>query len=535
VNSLRTGSAAIRKRYPWGLAAGIVLVATVAAVAPSLDGEFLNWDDDRFVVNDPAVQTLSMENIAQFFSGPRFESYAPIHFMSYMIDAELWRGEARGYRVHNAALYLGAVVLLLFWMKRLGLTPLPAVVGCLIFAVAPYRVESVAWIAARKDALMLCFALGAWHCHLSAEERNGNAWRRALALMLFVFALLSKPSVLVLPVMMAIVDIALFRRPIKKAFITLAPFILLSLVVAAALPMIWQQAQLVREPVAEGVWRRLILVGWTLGHYLETIIWPFYLSPLYSVPGPATLSRGAALGSSALVALAVVLYIARANKISIKKPLVVIALFLSAMIPFVNIVPMYFLVADRYLLLPSIALALGAGYSCSATPGPTGKGAITVPGTRPVVAAMLVVVVMAYGTGAFFEGRFWRTSLDLWQHAVSREPESYYAWLKLGETLRDAGRSAESADAYRSALRVKPLSPIAFGGLFWAELLTDTANGQDLSRDNAKKLAFQFVAIANDREKLILLAKYLKSRGWKRATDVVLERFEPAVRSTPPQ
>jgi hypothetical protein len=507
-------------------AAVFVSLITLLVFSPSLQGDFLNWDDDRFVVNNPAVQSLSWQNVVKAFSELSFESYQPLHLISYMLDAELWPGAAVGYKAHNLLLYLEAILLLLFLMKKLGLAPISAALGVLFFCLAPYRVESVAWISARKDVLMLLFGLGAWHLHLAAHERPRFQWAlRGLAFALFLAALLSKSSALVLPLMILIVDIWILNRPIKKSLTNLAMFIPLSLAVAAALPLLWSHSELVREPMTTGMTGRLSLVGWTLGHYFDTVAWPFRLSPLYGQPDSHMLASGAMLGFGVLGSYFALLWFFHARQSSVRIPLALGVMFLSGLAPFLNIVPMYYLVADRYLLLPSIALGLGAAYLCDALINGLHQRKDKATVLRGPVTSLFLAVILAQSMGTYLENRAWRSSSTLWSHAVSNAPGAFYAWLKLGETLRNTERFEESSQAYQNALRLKPLSPTALGGLFWSELLTDTQSRPGLSRQDAENLAYRFVSMANDAESLLKLAQYLEHHGYEKARAVVVRRL----------
>ena len=141
------------------VAVAVIMAASIAVTLPSLDGEFLNWDDDRFVVNNPHVSELSLENVGWAFEEVRFELYQPLFLVSFMIDGSLWPTNATGYRLHNLGLHLVALIMLFFLLRRMHIGVIPAVIGCLFFALAPSRVESTAWISSRKDVLMLLFSL----------------------------------------------------------------------------------------------------------------------------------------------------------------------------------------------------------------------------------------------------------------------------------------------------------------------------------------------------------------------------------------
>ncbi len=536
MSTIRTRLEAIRETHPYAMPAIVLIVLSFGVMAPSLSGDFLNWDDDRFVVNNPEVQSLTPQNLVHAFSGLRFESYQPLLLISYMVDGTLWPGRPLGYRLHNLVLYLISVSLLLWLFKRLGFARGAALAGCLFFALAPYKVESTAWIAGRKDVLMLLFALGAWHFHLAAHEGEGRAvWvHRGLSLLCFIAALLSKSSALVLPFMMGIVDVGLRKRPVLRDALLLAPFVLIAAGLAVVLIVIWGEAELIRQDVAPGALERLTLVGWTLGHYADTIAWPFRLSPLYAQPTPEMLHQGMLLGYGVVTGIALLLGVARVKGRSIRVPLSLFALFLVALGPFLNLVPMYYLVSDRYLLLPSIALALGVAAVYPSTAkgsslskkakkrAPTGR-----PGSGRLYWFFLTIILLAYGVATVFEGLAWRDSESLWRHAVNRQPGAYYARLKLGETLRDNDNPEESAEQYRMALKLKPLSPSALGGLFWGSLLADAKEVHGVTAKEAEQMAYRFVAIANDGQKLLGLKRYLERQGLKRAARVVEERVYP--------
>lgn len=536
MSTLRTRLEKIRTTHPYRASVVLSVVLTFAVFAPSLGGGFLNWDDNRFIVDNPHVRSLTVENLVHAFGGLRFESYQPLLLVSYMVDGSLWPGRPAGYRLHNLALYLISVGLLLGLFQRFRLAPAAALAGGLFFALAPYKVESAAWIAGRKDVLMLLLALCAWHFHLAAHDAKGRArWiRRGLSLLCFFAALLAKSSALVLPFMMGIADVGLLRRPATKTALILAPFVLLAAGLAVCLVTIWGEAELIRQDVAEGIGDRIALMGWTLWHYADTALRPFRLSPIYAQPTPEMLRQGMWLGYGALAVIAILLATARLRGRDVRTPLCLTAMFLLALGPFLNLVPIYYLVSDRYLLLPSIALALGVAkvYPSSArddVPAARGKrrsrgGAFRI---RPLYHLLLAVLLLAYGTATVFEGLAWRSSESLWQHAVARQPGSYYARLKLGETLRDNDQPEASAHQYRMALKIKPLSPSALGGLFWASLLADAEEVPGVTKQEAEQMAYRFVAMANDGPRLLGLMRDLKQRGLNRAAGVVEERVYP--------
>jgi hypothetical protein len=508
-----------RPRLAFALLVALVLAASAATVAPSLDGGFLNWDDDRFVVDNPRVSGFSAGNLAWAFGAARFESYQPLHMVSYMIDGALWPGHAPGYRLHGLALYLAAVALVLLLLSRLGLEPVPAALGTLLFALAPFHAESVAWIAGRKDVLALLLALLSWHAHLSGD--GGGRRRRigftALSVALFCAALLAKSAALTVVPMIWVADVALRGgRPWRSA-LPLVPHGLLAAAAAVTVTVLWSGSELIREPLVRGAHGRIELVGWSAWHYLSTTVWPFALSPLYAEPAPDRLAAGA-LGAAALLLaaiLAMVVFVRRGWRIP-SGPVTAAAWFAFGIAPFVNIVPLYYLVADRYLLFPSLGVALGGALLARRIL------LIRGPARRVLTGAVLLLLALAWGVSRTDECRTHRDSRALWEHAVGREPDAFFARLKLAETLRKEGEADRAALQYREARRINPGSRLALMGLFFAGLLVDVPG---LPEAEANDLVLRFGAAADDDLALLRLEARLRGRGFVHAVAVVRERL----------
>jgi hypothetical protein len=158
-----------------GIGSLLILVAVLAVFHPALDGLFLNWDDDIYVVNNARAQNLTPANILWFFTNPYFASYTPLAIISHGIDWALWGPSPRAHH-WVSLLFHGANSVLVFLVGSVllgrnrqqggllradGPRILPNIAGsfaaALVFAVHPLRVESVAWISDRKDLLRLSF------------------------------------------------------------------------------------------------------------------------------------------------------------------------------------------------------------------------------------------------------------------------------------------------------------------------------------------------------------------------------------------
>ncbi|HUT76918.1 MAG TPA: hypothetical protein VM285_04490, partial [Polyangia bacterium] len=395
----------------------------------------------------------------------------------------------------------------------------PAALGTLLFALLPYHAESVAWIAGRKDVLSLLLALLSWHAHLSAG--GGGPPRRigftALSALLLGAALLAKSAALTVVPMIWVADVLLRGDRPWRSLLPLLPHGLLAAAGAVIVALLWSGSDLIREPPVPGTLGRIGLVGWTAWHYLSTVAWPFALSPLYAVPGPERLVAGAVATGALLLVLAALAFAARRRSRHLHAgPVVAGAWFAFGIAPFINIVPLYYLVADRYLLFPSLGVALAVALAARSIL------LFRHPGRRALAGGAMLLVALSFGVVRTDECRAHRDSRTLWEHAVEREPEAFFARLKLAETLRVAGESERAALQYREARRIDPGSRLALMGLLFAELLVDATN---LPEAEANDLLLRFGAAADDDRALLRLEARLRQLGCARAAAVVRERL----------
>jgi hypothetical protein len=426
------------------------------------------------------------------------------------------------YRVHSLVLYLASLVLVLLLLVRLGFDAIAAALGTLLFAVAPFHVESVAWISGRKDVLALLFSLGAWHLHLSAAGSRG---RQALLIggsaLLFLCALLSKSAAMVVPPMVLAADVGLRGVRLRAALLRAAPCFALAIAAGVAVVFLWSGSELIRPEIGEGASARLGLVGWTLFHYLATVVWPFRLSPLYADPEPGDLVGGAIGALIAVAVVAALFAIGARRRWQVRAPAVAAIWFAVGIAPFLNAFPLYYLLADRYLLFPSLALALLASLVAN------GLLRLKRVDRRVIGGAGLLLLAAAWGMARTDECRSWRDSHSLWSHAVEREPDAFFARLKLAETLRESDDPAGAAMQYREARRIEPGSRLALIGLFWAELAAEEGS-KELSETEVERLVMSFAGSLDDGNALGRLATWLRRNGLDRPADVVRLRLEPA-------
>ena len=394
-----------------------------------------------------------------------------------------------------------------------------------LFGLHPLRVESVAWVAERKDVLSLFFFLltcCAWRWHLARPSQR----RYGLTLLLFAFALMAKSMVVTLPLLLLLLDWWPLgrwngrdgRRSILSGSAGLlaekAPFLVLS-VAAGILAVIAQRSEgalvgLQRYPLET----RLASAGVSYVSYLGKTIWPFGLSAFY--PHPSGIPAWQWLGSAVSLAVLTVLALAQARR----RPWLATSWlwYLVALVPVIGLVQVGAQsMADRYTYLPSIGLGVAAVWAASETKV-LGRSAGWLSGA--VVAGLL----MLYCSATWIQCGYWRNDFTLFSHASDLDPGNWLAHNNVGRQLLLQKRWPEAEERIRESIKYNPNNSMALYNLGVAAREQGRAVEAEASFREAVRLKPSFLQARMD------LGKLLNSLG--RPTEAQRE-FEEAVRLAP--
>jgi hypothetical protein len=427
------------------LVGGGVAVLAAALAASALGQGFVNWDDNRFITDNPLFAAGGWIYLRAAVTRIQFDAYHPLHLLSYLPDRGLWPQRAAGFHAVNLIL-LALDVFLLFRLARRHACLPGAAVAALLFAVHPLCVEPVHWISARKDLLAMIFFIGVF----LIEDARDPAERRpaAAGLALFAAAILAKSSTLCLPPLVWCWLIWMRGATARTAAVRAAPYALLGVVPAVAVVTVWRShAMIPLRPTAPPV-----DVLATLATYARRTLWPSDLGAIYpeSMPRPVL---------SAAIASAIALAVALGWRRLPRPARFAVAAFPLALLPVANIVPVAFRFADRYaflalaMLVPPAAIGLQSLFRSKKAWRSAAIGA--------VAAAALSLAATSRSLAAS-----WTDSRALWSHATAAHPDALLARLKYGETLRDLHRWAPAVAEYQAAVRLRPDNPLGYAGLF---------------------------------------------------------------------
>ncbi len=427
------------------VAAGIVLAA-VALHAAALGHGFVNWDDDRFITNNPLFAEGGWTYARAALTRVQFEAYHPLHLLSYLPDRWLWPHRAAGFHAVNLALF-GLDVLLVFLLARRHAGLGGAAAAALLLTAHPLCVEAADWITGRKDLLATAFFIGVL---LIEDRRNADdVGSSPGGLVMFAAALLCKTSTLYLPPIIWCWLVWMRRATGRTATRRALPYALLGLVPAIAVVTIWRKHEMIPErPIAAPV-----DVLATLATYARRTVWPTDLAAMYPVEMPAAVISAVLVGT---FAIAVALFWRRLPSAA---RFAVVA-FLVALLPVANIVPVALRFADRYAFLALAVLVPPAAVGFEALwRGGKLSRAVAIGGITATVVSLATITVPLSAT--------WTSSRTLWARASAAHPDSFATRTKYGGTLLDLhDLGAVTRDEFQAAVRLKPLHSYGYAGLF---------------------------------------------------------------------
>ncbi len=407
-----------------------------------LSAGFVNWDDNRFLVENPLFHAGGWTYIEAALTRFQFEAYQPLHLLSYLPDRYLWPERAAGFHAVELGLWILDVGLVYALLRRHVWAP-AALAACALFALHPLCVEPVAWITSRKDLVSFALFVGA----ILVEDRRGGASARpTFGGVLGLLAMLTKTSTVCLAPVIAAWLLFVRGASRRTAVLRALPYGVVAIVCSAVVWWLWREHLLVSDARALPAY---LDVPATLGTYLGRIVAPVGLAVTYPKVPPAPWL--AALG---LVAVVVAIAVAWRRLPPLGRFAAVGAL--AAFLPVSNLVDMRGHFADRYALLPLFAIACGVAAAIEALAR-----------DRRWILAVVAAIAVAEGVASWRLSATWHDTHALWQRASEAHPDAIFAHFKLGEALR-AERDWKGAVAeYQAAIRIDPDLTLGYAGLLF--------------------------------------------------------------------
>ncbi len=279
-SNLPVGNAA-SDQSKWFYLGGILLL-TVIAYWPVFKAEFVNWDDPDYVANNLTIRSLS--NIKAIFTTPIQGNFHPLSMLSLAFNYAISGMEPGSYHVLNLLFHLINIVLVFYFVNKLTEQKFwIATVTALLFALHPLHVESVAWVAERKDVLYTTFFIAGLIAYLN-YLKSKKISKLIPVLFFYLLSLMSKPAAVIFPVVLLAIDLYFERLKNLNTYFEKIPFFLLALI----LGVLTLQAQTAKGAVADvslfPFVFRFFFGFYGIMMYLINTVFPFNLCTFYPYP-----------------------------------------------------------------------------------------------------------------------------------------------------------------------------------------------------------------------------------------------------------
>jgi tetratricopeptide (TPR) repeat protein len=436
-------------RFAAFVVCGFLLLAVGLVFGRTINHEFVEYDDNEYIYENPHITQGSIaEKIGWAFQGGYANNWHPLTWLSHILDYELYGLQAGGHHATSVLLHAAAAVLLFLVLRRMTGDLWPSAFVAAIFAIHPLRVESVAWVAERKDVLSGLFFMLTLLAYVGYVRRPFSLNRYLTVMALFALGLMAKPMLVTLPLVLLLLDywplgrlVAVTRR------VVLEKIPLFVLAAASCVATTLAQGQAVAGLSKVSLLARLYNAPVSYEAYLGQFFYPVRLAALYPHLGPQLPLWKAVAALLVLAAISIAVLKSRR-----RRPAVFVGWFwyLGMLVPVIGLVQVGSqAMADRYTYLPQIGLCMALAWGAS-------QAVPSWPYRRwlcGIGSALVLAILMAC---AWRQTTFWRNSVALWNHALECTSRNSVAHNNFGYVLSGGGQTAEAIAHYRQALEIEP-------------------------------------------------------------------------------
>jgi tetratricopeptide (TPR) repeat protein len=422
----------------------LVLAAiTFAVFGQTLRHEFIDFDDGGDVYDNPVVaRGLTLKGMVWAFS---FHSanWFPLTWLSHMLDCQLYGLHPGGHHLTNVLLHTASVVALFLILRQMTGALWRSAFVAAVFAIHPLRVESVAWVAERKDVLSGLFFMLTLGAYVRYARGSWSPARYGLVVLLFALGLMCKPMLVTLPLVLLLLDYWPLQRAESTRRLVMEKLPLLALSAAACVTTFLAQHKGIQSTGSFSLPYRL---GNALASgmvYLGQMVWPAGLALLYPFPRNGLPLWEVALAGMLLAGLSAVAWAGRRTR-----PWLLLGWvwYVVMLLPVMGVIQVGGQAhADRYTYLPQIGIYVAVTWLVAQWR----VNRVALGGLMTGVLAVLMVC-------AWQQTAYWRTSETLWTRTLACTKDNVIAHGNLGTVFRQMGRLDEAIAQYKTALQIQP-------------------------------------------------------------------------------
>ncbi|HEY1785534.1 MAG TPA: tetratricopeptide repeat protein [Pirellulales bacterium] len=441
-------------RYAWGVC-GFLLLAVGLIYGQTLGHGLLAYDDSSFVSGNPHVTAgLTADGVRWALTDGPFGEWYPLTMLSHMLDCQLFGLNAWGHHLTNLLLHAATSIALFLVLWRMTDELWPSAFVAALFAVHPQHVESVAWVAERKDVLSALFFILTLAAYLGYLRHGRSVGRYLLVAVLFALALLAKPMVVTLPALLLLLDFWPLARfgaagdtprstpSLERPGAARLVLEKLPLAVLAAGDCLMTLGTHDSGNIPWAWPARVSNAAVSCVDYIAGLFYPVDLAAFYPIPldGPPAWKVGGSFAVLGIVTTAAVIWRRRC-------PYCFVGWFwfLGMLAPVLGVVKIGWLaMADRYMYLPGIGLSIAVTWGAVRL----AAGWRVPRWTLGTCAGLLIAVLTAC---AAHQASLWRDDETLWSHALACTVDNGKAELGLADALGRQGRLDQAIVHYRRA------------------------------------------------------------------------------------
>jgi tetratricopeptide (TPR) repeat protein len=419
---------------------------TFAVFGQTLTHGFINYDDDSYVYANPVVTGgLTLKGIVWIFTHGSYSLYHPLTMLSLMADHQVYGLHAGGYHLTNVLLHTASGILLFLILRQMTGALWRSGFVAAVFAIHPLRVESVAWVAERKDVLSVFFFMLTLAAYVRYVRKPHSLGRYLTMAALFVLALLSKPTVVTLPFVLLLLDYWPLQRTEsrKLSVLVLEKIPLLALAAGTCAITVLTAEKLVASYAHVSMPLRISNAVVSYAVYLRQMIWPEGLAVLYPFPRNGVPGWDVALAGALLVAFSAIAWSERR-----KQPWLLTGWFwyLVMLLPMIGIVQVgLFSHSDRYTYLSQIGLYVAITWWAAESRV-----------SRAALAGLMTGALVMLMVCAWKQTASWKSSETVWVQALASTTGNYVAQGNFGNVLILQRRLDEAMVHYQEALKINP-------------------------------------------------------------------------------
>ncbi len=405
--------------------------------------EFINYDDPLYVTENAHIRNgLTRADVAWAFTTAHDGNWIPLTWLSHMLDCQLFGLQSGLHHLTSVVLHAISTLLVFALFKRMTGARWPSAFIAAVFALHPLHVESVAWVAERKDVLSALFFVLTLTAYVIYTERP-SALRYSLVIALFACGLMSKSMVVSLPFVALLLDVWPLKRTKGVLALILEKLPLFGLAIGASIVtyMVQKSAGTVAalDQVPLPIRVENALVSYVV--YLGQFVWPSNLAVVYPYSIPATWQWMTA----GLVLVAVTILVLRER---VRRPYLAVGWlwYVGMLIPVIGLIQVGVQShADRYTYLPMIGISIMVAW-----------GAAEIFRDKRAAMAVGGVVCAAWALATWWNLDYWQNTVTLFQHAIQVTDGNYVAYNNLGVALKRQARIADAISDFEAAQRIRP-------------------------------------------------------------------------------